>query len=70
MRPPDWTSDKDGVHIDYWDTTGSWPTPLFYVFCAAIVIAFLVVKSNPTILYQFETFYNNLVMQINSAHAR
>jgi hypothetical protein len=49
---------------------GSNFSPLLVMLCAAVVIAFLVVKSNPTLLYQFETFYNNVVMQINSAHAR
>jgi hypothetical protein len=43
---------------------------LVYLACAAVVIAFLVIKSNPTLLYQFETFYNNVATQVNSAHAR
>lgn len=71
MRPPDWTSDKDGVHIDYWDTTGHWPTPLFYIFCGIVVVSLLVFKSNPNLVLQLEAFYNNVAMQVNTAtHGR
>lgn len=42
-------------------------SPLVYILCAA-VITVLVIKANPTFLYQVETIYNNIVTQVNARH--